>query len=56
MGKFKGLNIFVDSKDQVVVLCDVNPIKEWHSVVNNIENAINAKLNINAVSYTHLCK
>lgn len=49
MGKFKGLNIFVDSKDQVVVLCDVNPIKEWHSVVNNIENAINAKLNINVV-------
>lgn len=49
MGKFKGLNIFVDSKGQVVVLCDVNPIKEWHSVVNNIENAINAKLNINVV-------
>ena len=49
MSKFKGLNIFVDSKDQVVILCDVNPIKEWHSVVNNIENAINAKLNINVV-------
>lgn len=49
LSKFKGLNIFVDSKDQVVILCDVNPIKEWHCVVNNIENAINTKLNVSVV-------
>lgn len=49
LSKFKELNIFVDSKDQVVILCDVNPIKEWHCVVNNIENAINTKLNVSVV-------
>lgn len=49
MSKFNGVNIFVDSKDQVVILCDVNPIKEWHCVVNNLENAINNKLNVNVV-------
>ena len=27
----------------------MNPIKEWHCVVNNLENAINNKLNVNVV-------
>ena len=49
MSDFKYLNVIVDSKGQVVILCDVNPIKRWHHVVNNLEDNINEKLKVNVV-------
>ena len=49
MSDFKYLNVIVDSKGQVVILCDVNPIKRWHHVVNNWEDNINEKLKVNVV-------
>ena len=49
MNKFENLNIFIDSKRQVVILCDINPIKHWHGIVNELENTINKYLNINVV-------
>src|SRR5690606_25771006 len=47
MSRFKYSNVFVDSKNQVVILCDTNPIKYWHGTVNELENMINRYLNIN---------
>lgn len=47
MNKFDYLNVFIDSKKQVVILCDINPIKYWHGAVNELENTINRCLNIN---------
>ena len=41
MKKFQYLNVFIDSKKQVVILCDINPIKYWQGAVNELENAIN---------------
>ena len=49
MSRFKYSNVFVDSKNQVVILCDTNPIKYWHGTVNELENMINRYLNINVV-------
>lgn len=49
MSRFKYSNVFVDSKNQVVILCDTNPIKYWHGTVNELENMINKDLNINVV-------
>lgn len=49
MSDFKYLNVIVDSKGQVVILCDVNPIKRWHNAVNNLEDNINEKLKVNVV-------
>ena len=49
MSDFKYLNVIVDSKGQVVILCDVNPIKRWHHAVNNLEDNINEKLKVNVV-------
>ena len=49
MNKFENLNVFIDSKKQVVILCDINPIKYWHGAVNELENMINKYLNINVV-------
>lgn len=49
MNKFENLNVFIDSKKQVVILCDINPIKYWHGAVNELENVINKYLNINVV-------
>ncbi|MEN8075411.1 AraC family transcriptional regulator [Clostridioides difficile] len=49
MSMFKYLNTFVDSKKQIVILCDTNPIKDWHGVVNNLENTINKYLKVNVV-------
>lgn len=49
MSKFEYVNIFIDSKKQVVILCDTNPIKYWHGVVNELENIINKYLEINVV-------
>ena len=49
MKKFQYLNVFIDSKKQVVILCDINPIKYWHSAVTELENAINKSLKINVV-------
>lgn len=49
MSKFEYLNIFIDSKKQVVILCDINPIKCWHGAVNELENIINEYLKINVV-------
>ena len=49
MSDFKYLNVIVDSKGQVVILCDVNPIKRWHHVVYNLEDNINEKLKVNVV-------
>lgn len=49
MSKFEYLNIFIDSKKQVVILCDINPIKCWHGAVNELENIINKYLKINVV-------
>ena len=49
MSRFKYSNVFVDSKNQVVILCDTNPIKYWHGTVNELENMINKNLNINVV-------
>ena len=49
MSDFKYLNVIVDSKGQVVILCDVNPIKRWHYAVNNLEDNINEKLKVNVV-------
>ena len=49
MSKFENLNVFIDSKRQVVILCDINPIKYWHGAVNELENTINKYLNINVV-------
>lgn len=46
---FKYLNILIDSKKQVVILCDTNPIKRWHGVVNSLENTINKYLGVNVV-------
>ena len=42
-------NVIVDFKGQVVILCDVNPIKRWHHAVNNLEDNINEKLKVNVV-------
>lgn len=49
MKKFQYLNVFIDSKKQVVILCDINPIKYWQGAVNELENAINKSLKINVV-------
>ena len=49
MSKFKYLNVFIDSKKQVVILCDINPIKYWHGAVTELENTINKYLKINVV-------
>lgn len=49
MSDFKYLNVIVDSKGQVVILCDINPIKIWHHAVNNLEDNINEKLKVNVV-------
>lgn len=49
MSDFKYLNVIVDFKGQVVILCDVNPIKRWHNAVNNLEDNINEKLKVNVV-------
>ena len=49
MSDFKYLNVIVDSKGQVVILCDINPIKRWHHAVNNLEDNINEKLKVNVV-------
>lgn len=49
MNKFENLNVFIDSKKQVVILCDINPIKYWYGAVNELENMINKYLNINVV-------
>ena len=49
MSDFKYLNVIVDSKGQVVILCDINPIKRWHNAVNNLEDNINEKLKVNVV-------
>ena len=49
MNKFENLNVFIDSKKQVVILCDINQIKYWHGAVNELENVINKYLNINVV-------
>ena len=49
MSDFKYLNVIVDFKGQVVILCDVNPIKRWHHAVNNLEDNINEKLKVNVV-------
>lgn len=49
MNKFEYLNIFIDSKRQVVILCDINPIKYWHGTVNELENTINKYLKTNVV-------
>ena len=49
MSDFKYLNVIVDSKGQVVILCDINPIKSWHHSVNNLEDNINEKLKVNVV-------
>lgn len=49
MKKFEYLNVFIDSKKQVVILCDINPIKYWQDAVNELENAINKSLKINVV-------
>lgn len=49
MNKFNYLNVFIDSKKQVVILCDINPIKYWQGAVNELENAINKSLKINVV-------
>lgn len=49
MNKFECLNIFIDSKRQVVILCDINPIRYWHGTVNELENTINKYLKINVV-------
>ncbi|WP_294388498.1 AraC family transcriptional regulator [uncultured Clostridium sp.] len=49
MKKFKCLNVFIDSKKQIVILCDINPIKYWHSIVNELENSINKSLKVNVV-------
>lgn len=49
MNKFENLNVFIDSKKQVVILCDTNPIKYWHGAVNELENIINKYLKINVV-------
>lgn len=49
MSKFEYLNIFIDSKKQVVILCDINPIKYWHGAVTELENTINKYLKINVV-------
>ena len=49
MSDFKYLNVIVDFKGQVVILCDVNTIKRWHHAVNNLEDNINEKLKVNVV-------
>lgn len=49
MKKFEYLNVFIDSKKRVVILCDINPIKYWQGAVNELENAINKSLKINVV-------
>lgn len=49
MSKFDNINIFIDSKKQVVILCDTNPIKYWHGAVNELENIVNKYLKINIV-------
>ena len=49
MKKFQYLNVFIDSKKQVVILCDINPIKYWQGAVTELENAINKCLKINVV-------
>ncbi|MBQ9013297.1 MAG: helix-turn-helix transcriptional regulator [Bacilli bacterium] len=49
MKKFEYLNVFIDSKKRVVILCDINPIKYWQDAVNELENAINKSLKINVV-------
>ncbi|WP_195989345.1 helix-turn-helix domain-containing protein [Clostridium sp. D53t1_180928_C8] len=49
MNKFEYLNVFIDSKKQVVILCDINPIKYWHGAVTELENTINRYLKINVV-------
>lgn len=49
MNKFEYLNIFIDSKRQVVILCDINPIKYWRGTVNELENTINKYLKTNVV-------
>ena len=49
MSDFNYLNVIVDFKGQVVILCDVNPIKRWHHAVNNLEDNINEKLKVNVV-------
>ena len=49
MSDFKYLNVIVDSKGQVVILCDINPIKRCHHAVNNLEDNINEKLKVNVV-------
>ena len=49
MSDFKYLNVIVDSKGQVVILCDINLIKRWHHAVNNLEDNINEKLKVNVV-------
>ena len=49
MKKFQYLNVFIDSKKQVVILCDINPIKYWQGAVNELEISINKSLKINVV-------
>ena len=49
MKKFEYLNVFIDSKKRVVILCDINPIKYWQGAVNELDNAINKSLKINVV-------
>lgn len=49
MNKFEYLNIFIDSKKQVIILCDTNPIKCWHGIINELENVVNKYLKINVV-------
>ena len=49
MKKFEYLNVFIDSKKRVVILCDINPIKYWQGAVDELENAINKSLKINVV-------
>lgn len=46
---FNYLNIFIDSKNQIIIFCDINPVKEWQGVVNNLENTINEYLKVNVV-------
>lgn len=49
LDKFQHLNVFIDSKKQIVILCDTKPIKYWHGAVTELENTINKYLKVNVV-------
>lgn len=41
MGNFKNVEILIDSKQQIVVICDITPIYLWKKLKIELENTIN---------------